>query len=265
MRRAREYSAYLVDIEGVLVRDKRYLPIEGSIAWFNGLSARGLRACLVSNNTTHRPEDLVAELRRAGFEVSADGLVTAAEIGRRLLARWGWWRVLWLGTPSLWPWWAEAGFQAASGSDCDAVVLGVDPGLGIDRLQAALPPLLDGGAELVALHRNAFYLDEQGRRSLGPGAWAAALETISRERAVCIGKPSERIYHEALKKLGCEAEDALFISDDPVGDLVTAGRLGMGTAFVLSGKHPDHSVLERLEQEDWPDLICERPADLEQR
>jgi len=48
-----------------------------------------------------------------------------------------------------------------------------------------------------------------------------------------------------------------------VADLVTAHRLGMGTAFVLSGKHPDHGVLARLDQEDWPDIICDRPAALD--
>ena len=32
MNDRRDYRAYLVDIEGVLVRDKRYQPVPGSIA-----------------------------------------------------------------------------------------------------------------------------------------------------------------------------------------------------------------------------------------
>ena len=52
-------------------------------------------------------------------------------------------------------------------------------------------------------------------------------------------------------------------SDDPEADLVTAGRLGMRTAFVLSGKHADHGVLARLEQEDWPDIVCASLADID--
>jgi ribonucleotide monophosphatase NagD (HAD superfamily) len=77
-----------------------------------------------------------------------------------------------------------------------------------------------------------------------------------------VGKPHERIYREALKRIGANAAEALFISDNPPGDLVTAKRMGLGTAFVMSGKYSDHSVLGSLDQEDWPDIICERVVDL---
>lgn len=78
-----------------------------------------------------------------------------------------------------------------------------------------------------------------------------------------VGKPAPRIYNEALERIGVAADETLFISDDPVADLVTAGRLGMTTAFVLSGKYADHAVLGRLPAEDWPDIISDRLADLE--
>jgi ribonucleotide monophosphatase NagD (HAD superfamily) len=78
-----------------------------------------------------------------------------------------------------------------------------------------------------------------------------------------VGKPAEPIYHEALKRVGTAPAECLFVSDDPVADLVTAGRLGMRTAFVLSGKHADHAVLGRLDQDDWPDLVCGRLADID--
>ena len=61
----RSERAFLIDIEGVLVRDKRYQPVPGSVGWLNGLSGRGISFRLVSNNTTHRPEELVAGLQEA--------------------------------------------------------------------------------------------------------------------------------------------------------------------------------------------------------
>jgi ribonucleotide monophosphatase NagD (HAD superfamily) len=66
-----------------------------------------------------------------------------------------------------------------------------------------------------------------------------------------------------LKRVGVDPGKALFISDDPISDLVTAGRLGMQTAFVLSGKYPDHEVLARLAEPDWPDIVCSRMSDLD--
>jgi HAD superfamily hydrolase (TIGR01450 family) len=257
-------DAYLIDVEGVLVRDKRYEPVPGSVAWFNGLAGRGIRTCLVSNSTTHRPEEQIAALAAAGFAVGAEQLISALVLGQELLARRDLRRILWLGHPRLASCWEEAGFELVEDGPCDAVVLGVNPALGTADLERSLPALLDHGAELVALHRNTFWLDERGERRLGPGAWCAALEGLARrEEAICVGKPSEAIYRAALERIGALAGEALFISDDPVADLVTAKRLGMVTAFVLSGKHGDHAVLGRLDQEDWPDIISESPAALD--
>ena len=263
MRRRRDYFNYLIDIEGVLVRDKRYAAIPGARDWFASLPDRGISYCLVSNNTTHTPEELRRDLAGAGFPIEPERLVTALELGADLLARWGKERLLWLGVPQMVDYWQKAGFKVVAEGACDAVVLGAHAGLQTADLNRALPALLDHGAELVALHRNHFFLDKSGQRRLGPGAWCAALEPLSQAgRAVCVGKPSERIFREALKRIGVVANEALFISDDPLSDLVTAKHLGLGTVFVLSGKYTDHEVLGRMVQEDWPDIICQGVAEL---
>lgn len=263
MNRSRRYRGFLIDIEGVLVRDKRYEPIAGSIAWFHGLAERGLAHCLVSNNTTHRPEDLVRDLGDAGFEVDGEHLVGVLELAVARLHATGRRKILWLGAPSLAGWWRQRGFELTRDEPCGAVVLGVNPELEVPDLDRALPQLHDHGADLLCLHRNRFWLDASGRARLGPGAWAAALELVTRAGSVeTIGKPAEPIYRAALERLGVPAEECLFVSDDPAADLVTAKRLGMGTAFVLCGKYTDHSILGELDQEDWPDLVCASPADL---
>ena len=268
MTRPREYLAYAIDVEGVLVRDKSYEPVDGSVEWFAGLSDAGLARVLVSNNTTHAPDDMAADLRRAGFDVTGDDIVSALVIGADLLESWGKTRLLWLGHPRLADWWRARGFDLLSTdsddlTQCDAVVLGVNPELKVNDLDTAIVALMDANAELVALHRNIFWLDEQGQRRCGPGCFAAALAECSRREPVVVGKPKERIYRESLKRVGVSARDVLFISDDPVADLVTAKSMGMGTAFVLSGKYSDHAVLERLSEDEWPDIIADRPLDLD--
>ncbi|MBC8423075.1 HAD-IIA family hydrolase [bacterium] len=260
MKPTTELNSYLIDIEGVLVRDKRYEPVPGSVDWFNGLSEAGLGRILVSNNTTHSPEDLAADLCGAGFEIGPQDLVTALAAGARLLRGWGKSRILWLGAPGLADWWRDAGFTLVEDGEADAVVLGANPDLSASDLGGALAALLDHDAELVALHRNLFYLDGRGERRFGPGYHCAGLSGAARRDPVVVGKPQERIYRQALEKIGGRAEEALFISDDPVNDLVTAKKLGMTTAFVLSGKYPDHAVLGRMDQEDWPDIIADTPA-----
>lgn len=264
MRQPGPVTAYLLDIEGVLVRDKRYRPVPGAEAWFARLLGEGHPYCLVSNNTTHAPEELAAMLTDAGFPVGAGELVGALDLGRRWLLERGRRRLHWLGHPRLSGWWSDAGCELVGPEDCEAVVLGVNPELATADLDGALAALLERGVDLVCLHRNTFWLDDRGRRRLGPGAWAAALQASGGQgRTVTVGKPAEPIYHEALKRVGVAPAQCLFISDDPVADLVTAGRLGMRTAFVLSGKHADHAVLGRLAEEDWPDLVCEGLSDVE--
>jgi HAD superfamily hydrolase (TIGR01450 family) len=256
--------AYLIDIEGVLVRDKRYRPVPGAVDWMNALAASGLPFCLVSNNTTHRPGELVDGLVRAGFPVDESRLVGALGLGMKWLRERNRKRIRWLGTPRLEDYWREEGFAPVADGPCDAVVLGVNPDLTISALDRALGPVLDDGVDVLCLHRNHFYLDEAGERRLGPGAWAACLEGVGGAgQVVTVGKPSTPIYHEGLKRVGAAPEEVLFISDDPVADLVTAGRLGMRTAFVLSGKYADHGVLARLAEDDWPDLVCSRMSDID--
>ena len=264
MKQSGAINGYFLDIEGVLVRDKRYQAVAGAVNWFADLRACGAPFCLVSNNTTHRPEELIATLNAAGFPVSSEHLVGALDLGRRWLKEHNRRRILWLGTPNLNDYWSEKGFELVTDGVCDAVVLGANSGLQMEQLHRAAAPLLDHGADLVCLHRNPFFLDQKGARRLGPGAWAAALEVLGGEgRVITVGKPAEKIYHEAIKRIGVAPAEVLFISDDPVNDLLTAGKLGLVTAFVLSGKHPDHAVLGRLAESDWPHIICNSLGDVE--
>jgi 4-nitrophenyl phosphatase len=264
MKRPGNFKACLIDIEGVLVRDKRYEPVPGAVEWMNALAGSGKPFCLVSNNTTHRPAELVADLASLGFPVAEDQLVGALSLGMQWLRARNKTRVFWLGTPALEGYWREEGFEPVNGEPCDAVVLGANSRLEIGDLDQMIGPVVDQGTDVLCLHRNLFYLDESGNRRLGPGAWAAALEALGGSgQVVTVGKPSEGIYQAGLKRVGAAPEEALFISDDPISDLVTAGRLGMRTAFVLSGKYPDHGVLARLEENDWPDIVCSRMSDLD--
>ncbi len=263
MNRPHDIRHCLIDIEGVLVRDKRYRPVPDSPEWYNALPDKGFGRVLVSNNTTHTPEELVADLQAAGFDAAVDELVGALGVGAELLRGWGKTRLLWLGAARLADWWREAGFELVEGGDSDAVVLGANAELTLPDLDRALPALVDHDAELVALHSNLFFLDARGERRFGPGFACDGLARAARREPVVVGKPHERIYRRALEKLGGRAEQALFISDDPLSDLTTAKRMGMSTAFVLSGKYPDHAVLGEMDQDDWPDLIVDRPASLD--
>ena len=62
MKRPGPVAGYLLDVEGVLVRDKRYRAVPGAVAWLEAVTAAGVPWLLVSNNTTHPPDDLARDL-----------------------------------------------------------------------------------------------------------------------------------------------------------------------------------------------------------
>jgi len=254
-------SCFLIDVEGVLVLDKSYRPVPGAVEWLNGLAAQGVRWRLVSNNTTHRPADLVAALQRVGFAVEREDLVGALQVGLQMLRDEGRRELGWFGARDLRPWLESQGFTPVmpSAPSCDAVVLGVCPDLRLADLDRALG-WLRAGAELLCLHRNRFWLDAFGNARLGPGAWAAALEAaVPEARSRTAGKPEPAVYEQALESLGAAPAEALFISDDPFTDLVGARRLGLATVLALSGKYRDREVLATLAADQQPDLVLERP------
>ncbi len=158
----------LIDIEGVLVRDKSYQPVPGAVSWLNGLSAQGLGWCLVSNNTTHHPAALVASLRDVGFQVDDEQLEGALTTGCDWLRSRGHRTLGWLGAASLAPWLGEQGFELASpgAPSCQAVVLGVNAHLKVADLDAGAA-WLEAGADLLCLHRNRIWLDARGQVRLG--------------------------------------------------------------------------------------------------
>ena len=81
MKKPVKPRAWLLDIEGVMVRDKRYEAVPGAVEWFAALIAAGAPYCLVSNNTTYRPTALIERLNEAGFPVTIDRLVGALGLG----------------------------------------------------------------------------------------------------------------------------------------------------------------------------------------
>jgi HAD superfamily hydrolase (TIGR01450 family) len=255
---------YLIDVEGVLVRDKSYRPLPGAVAWLNGLRDRGIDWRLVSNSTTQRPTDQVAALRAAGFAVERADLVGALSVGVAWLRSHQVQRIGWLGTRDLRGWLEGQGFTlvGSTSEDCDVVVLGVAPDQRINDLDRALA-WLQAGSRLLCLHRNRFWLDAHGQARLGPGAWAAALQAAVPEAEVfTAGKPEPAIYRQALDSLGADPAEALFISDDPFTDLAGARRLGRKTVLVMSGKYTDRGVLDALPPEQHPDLVLDRADQL---
>ncbi|MHC4606322.1 MAG: HAD-IIA family hydrolase [Planctomycetota bacterium] len=254
--------AVFFDIEGCLVADKRYLPTEGAVAFVRWLRERSLPVRLITNNTTDRPPEILAKLKAGGFDFAADEVHTCISAAVRVLRERSAAKVFVIGSDKVRGQLAEGGLEVRDDSEVDAVVVGLDTELTYDKLRTATGAILKRNALLVALHRNKVYPDAQGRVSPSVGPTVEALAYATDSEPVLIGKPGADYYRQVLETVDVPPEEIVVVSDDPFSDLAGAKRMGMKAAFVLVGKYPDASVLERVAGAERPDVTAANLGEL---
>jgi HAD superfamily hydrolase (TIGR01450 family) len=133
----------------------------------------------------------------------------------------------------------EAGARNATAA---AVVIGDSPEEAtFDNLNRAFR-LIRGGARLVGMHRNPWWLTPDGP-TLDSGAFVAGLEFATETRATIIGKPSSMFFSLGVADLRRQVgrdlarSDIAMVGDDVRTDIRAAQRAGLRGIFVLSGKH----------------------------
>lgn len=242
--------AIVLDMEGVL--QVSYEPLPGAVAAVTELRRQGRRLAILTNTTGHSREAIAGRLRESGFDFAAADIVTAASatadhVRRRHAGA----RVFLMAEPG-----ARDEFQGidlvADAAAADVVCIGgPDESFTYVRLQAAFRALLKGAA-FVAMQRNRWWPTAEGP-GLDAGAFVAALEYASGRRARVLGKPSADVYRAALRVLRARPAEAMMVGDDPVSDLRTAGRIGMTTCLVRTGKGAAFPV-------PYPDADLDLPA-----
>jgi len=248
---------YLIDIEGTIVKDKSFAPIEGAIDWINSLASSPHEFVLVSNNTTHKPENLMDLLKNQGFDIQPRNLTTCMSATLNWLKNKGIKSCFVIGSAQLKEYLNENGIKTPWHDRVEAVLVGLDTSVDYQKLKIAVNALVKNNATFLALHANRIYKDEKGELSPSVGAVVKALEYSSQMRAKIFGKPKPEIYRQASRKFKVRPKDCFMISDDPLSDLVGARKLGMKTVFVTSGKYKDKKILKSLNKRFQPDWIHE--------
>jgi HAD superfamily hydrolase (TIGR01458 family) len=129
------------------------------------------------------------------------------------------------------------------GARAAAVVIGDSPEEAtFDNLNRAFR-LIRGGAILVGMHQNPWWLTEDGP-TLDSGAFVAGLEFATETRARIVGKPAAAFFAAAVTDLRRQVapprlarQDIAMVGDDVRTDIRAAQRAGLRGIFVRSGKH----------------------------
>ncbi|MFF7414000.1 TIGR01458 family HAD-type hydrolase [Streptomyces lydicus] len=252
-------GAVLIDIDGVLTVSWRALP--GAVRAMERLRAAGLPLALVTNTTSRTRARIAGKLADEGFPVGPEDILTAPAVTARYLrehhpdAR-----CLLISSGEV----ADdlAGVEIVTPgtpeAEADVVVFG---GAGEEFSYAALNTAfrrLQGGARLVAMHRNLYWRTADGL-DLDTGAFLAGLERAARVEAEVTGKPSEAFFATALTHLGVPASRALMVGDDIESDVLAAQRCGITGVLVRTGKFQPEALREA---DGTPDEVIDAFADL---
>ncbi len=243
----------LIDVEGVLHIDGQ--PIPGAVEALQTLAEAGLPFVLLTNTTSRTRRQLGALLRRLGFPVSDQRIVTAATATADYLRQQYPGESCYLlveGDLSE----EFAGIRLTEGYDARVVVIG---GAGdcftYERINRAFRLLLSGAA-FVAMHKNLTW-ERQDGLYLDSGAYIAGLEVATGRQAHVVGKPAAEFFQAGLRVLGVPSERVAMVGDTLDQDVLPAQRLGMAGILVRTGRYrtrePDTSQ---------PDAILGSLADL---
>jgi HAD superfamily hydrolase (TIGR01458 family) len=228
--------AVLIDLDGVLyVEDD---PVPGAHEALDRLRAGGRVLRFVTNTTSRSRPATLDKLRRLGFSLDDDDLMTPAALAVRHCIDEGRRRVSLLMNDDV-----KSDFSALEEDDDEpeAVIVGdLGEEFAYPVLNRAFRHVM-AGAELIALQRNRFWQRADGL-SLDVGPFVAALEYATAREAYVVGKPARGFYDEVVRDAGADAGAAAMVGDDIETDV--GGAIGAGLAGILvkTGKYRADAV-----------------------
>ena len=228
--------AVLIDLDGVLyVEDE---PVPGAHEALERLRGGGRVLRFVTNTTSRSRPATLEKLRRLGFSLEDEELMTPAALAVRHCIDEGHRRVYLLMNDEV-----KGDFSALEEDDDEpeAVIVGdLGDEFAYPVLNRAFRHVM-AGAELIALQRNRFWQRADGL-SLDVGPFVAALEYATAREAYVVGKPARGFYDEVVRDAGADADAAAMIGDDIETDVGGAVDAGLAGVLVRTGKYRADAV-----------------------
>ena len=246
--------AVLIDLDGVLyVEDE---PVPGAHEAVSRLRDGGRVLRFVTNTTSRSRPATLEKLRRLGFSLEDEDLVTPAALAVRHCLDEGRRRVSLLMNDEV-----KGDFVALDEDDDEpeAVIVGdLGEEFAYPVLNRAFRHVM-AGAELIALQRNRFWQQADGL-SLDVGPFVAALEYATSREAYVVGKPARTFFSEVLRDAGFEADAAAMVGDDIETDVGGAVDAGLAGILVRTGKYRADAVASsKIEPTATVDSIADVP------
>ncbi|HWF34893.1 MAG TPA: HAD-IIA family hydrolase [Solirubrobacteraceae bacterium] len=251
----REISSWLMDMDGVLVREEHLVP--GADAFIARLRERDLPFLILTNNSIYTRRDLAARLRASGLDVPENSIWTSALATARFLeSQRPQGSAFVIGEAGLTTALHDAGYTLTERNP-DYVVLGETRTYSFERITLAIR-LIAAGARFIATNP-----DATGPTPDGPlpatGSVAALISRATGVDPYFVGKPNPLMMRSALNAIDAHSESTAMVGDRMDTDVVAGLEAGLTTILVLTG------VTSRAQADRYPYLpsrIVDSVADL---
>jgi NagD protein len=229
--RDREIHSWLMDMDGVLVREEHAIP--GAPEFINRLRELGIPFLVLTNNSIYTPRDLAARLRRTGLEVPEESIWTSALATAQFLANQrprG--TAFVIGESGLTTALHNEGYTTTE-SDPDYVILGETRTYSFERITRAIR-LISAGSRFIATNP-----DNVGPTPDGPlpatGSVAALISRATGVDPYYVGTPNPLMMRSALNAIQAHSESTAMIGDRMDTDIVAGLEAGLETILVMTG------------------------------
>lgn len=226
-------------------------PIEGAADFILRLKGAGIPYAFITNNSSHTRNFYYRRLVNMGFSVSEDEIITSTTATARYIRKYRpGARVFLMASQDVKEEIISYGIDVTD-EDPDIVLLTFDRTICYERINRAYH-LITAGAELIATHPDDLCPTEDGY-DVDIGPFIRLFESLTRRKAVVIGKPNALMLEMAANALGIDRSDALMIGDRLYTDIKMANDAGIRSVLVLTGEtsegdlvsssvRPDHMV-----------------------
>jgi len=227
----RSKSGFLIDMDGVIYHGN--LVLHGVTEFVSWLGSRQKKFLFLTNSSQRSPRELHQKLARLGIQVGEDHFYTSALATAAFLASQkphG--SAYVIGETGLTNALYEVGFTMNE-INPDYVVVGETRSYNYDTITLAVRLVLKG-ARLIGTNPDLTGPSEQGLIP-ATGSLVAPIELATGAKAYMIGKPNPLIMRHALKKLGCQREEAAIVGDRMDTDIIAGIESEIETILVLTG------------------------------
>lgn len=242
----------IFDVDGVLEFQGRVCP--GAIETIALLRDRGVVLRFLTNSTLKSRKSCAERLRRAGFQIPEEEVITASYAAAVYLEE--------LKPRSCWVMLEREGLDEFKGLPQDTenpeyIVVGDNRSrFDFEHLNKALRLLLKG-AKLIGM-QSELVDASAGEAELNVGSWAGMLERASGVQATYIGKPSPFVFELTIRTMGLDKSQVIMVGDKVSTDVKGAKDFGIRVLLLKTGEFNERE----LDGSVAPDFVLDSIRDV---